>query len=219
MRSTIILPPKMPIRPIRIESIALDKLLSIAGAAVLLGLFILAVWTVLRKTKKGLNNPKMLPALLAYAGVGLVLLLRFGTTLTAVKGLFLLAILLWASLSDIAKHEVPDYIPVMILLLSFVGFDPLNLSSMLTGAVVVFVPQLVVSMLRPGRAIGGADLKISAALAFLLGAEKGIFALITGMLTGVITMLIVRKIRKETNKEPFALVPFLSLGAMIAFCV
>ena len=58
-----------------------------------------------------------------------------------------------------------------------------------------------------------------AALAFLLGAEKGIFALIAGMLTGVIVMFIVRKIRKETNKEPFALVPFLSFGAMLAFMI
>ena len=54
---------------------------------------------------------------------------------------------------------------------------------------------------------------------FFLGAEKRIFALLTGMMTGVIVMLIVRKIRKETNKEPFALVPFLCFGAMLAFMV
>ena len=104
-------------------------------------------------------------------------------------------------------------------MLAFVGFEPANLPSMLVGAAVVFLPQLAISMLRPGRAVGGADIKISTALAFLLGAEKGIFALIAGMLTGVIVMFIVRKIRKETNKEPFALVPFLSFGAMLAFMI
>ena len=107
----------------------------------------------------------------------------------------------------------------MILILAFVGFEITNLPSMLIGAAVVFLPQLAISVLRPQRAIGGADIKISTALAFLLGAEKGIFALITGMLAGVIIMLIVRKIRKETNREPFALVPFLSFGAMLAFLI
>ena len=118
-----------------------------------------------------------------------------------------------------AKHEVPDFISAMILILAFVGFDIANLPSMLLGAAVVFLPQMAVSILRPKRAIGGADIKISTALAFLLGAEKGIFALLAGMLCGVIVMLIVRKVRKETNREPFALVPFLSFGAMLAYMI
>ena len=62
-------------------------------------------------------------------------------------------------------------------------------------------------------------MKISAALGFLLGAEKGLFAVITGLLAAVIVMLIVRRIRKESNKEPFALVPFLGFGAMLAVMI
>ena len=135
------------------------------------------------------------------------------------NGLILCAILLWASISDIGRHEVPDFITVLILVLAFVGFEPVNLPSMLVGVATVFLPQLTVSMLRRGRAVGGADIKISTAIAFLLGAEKGIFALLAGLLSGVIVMFIVRKVKKETNKEPFALVPFLSFGAMLAFMI
>ena len=214
-----ILPPVIPIRPIQTETIAMGFAVKVLSCAVILSVFVLAVWIVLRKTKNELNEPKTVPALLFFAGVGLILLLLFGTTITAIKGLILCAILLWASISDIGRHEVPDFITVLILVLAFVGFEPANLPSMLIGAAVVFLPQLAISMLRPRRAIGGADIKISAALAFLLGAEKGIFALIAGMLTGVIIMFIIRKIRKETNKEPFALVPFLSFGAMLAFMI
>ena len=214
-----ILPPVIPIRPIQTETIELELAVKVLSCAAILSVFVLAVWIVLRKSKNELNEPKMVPALLSFTGVGLILLLLFGTTLTAIKGLILCAILLWASISDIGKHEVPDFITVLILVLAFVGFEPANLPSMLVGAAVVFLPQLAVSMLRPGRAIGGADIKISTALAFLLGAEKGIFALLAGMLTGVIVMFLVRKIRKETNKEPFALVPFLSFGAMLAFMI
>ena len=172
---------------------------------------------MLRKSKDELRDPKTVPALLAFTGVGLILLLLHGVTLVSVKGMILCMILMWASISDIAKHEVPDFITVSIIILAFVGFEPANLPSMLVGAIVLFVPQLVVSMLRPERAVGGADMKISAALGFLLGAEKGLFAVITGLTISVISMLIVRKIKKESNKEPFALVPFLSFGAMLAF--
>ncbi len=214
-----ILPPVIPIRPIQTETIVLEFAVKVLSCAAILSVFVLAVWIVLRKTKNELNEPKTVPALLSFTGVGLILLLLFGTPLTAIKGLILCAILLWASISDIGRHEVPDFITILILVLAFVGFEPANLPSMLIGAAVVFLPQLAVSMLRPGRAVGGADIKISTALAFLLGAEKGIFALLAGMLTGVIVMFIVRKIRKETNKEPFALVPFLSFGAMLAFMI
>ena len=214
-----ILPPVLPpITPI-VKVAAADFVLQIAAGAVILGIFTLAVWIMLRHSKKDLNEPIIPAALVAYAGVGLILLLVLGISIAAIQGLILCAILLWASLSDIAKHEVPDFITAAILILAFVGFEPANLPSMLIGAAVVFIPQLLVSVLRPKRAIGGADIKISTALAFLLGAEKGIFALLVGMLLGVIIMLIVRKIRNETNKEPFALVPFLGFGAMLAFII
>lgn len=214
-----ILPPTLPISPIRLVDSAAETVLEIAVCAVILGVFTLAVWIMLRHSRKELNEPVKPAALISYAGVGLILFLVHGISLTAVKGLILCAILLWASLSDLEKHEVPDFISAMILILAFVGFDIANLPSMLLGAAVVFLPQMAVSILRPKRAIGGADIKISTALAFLLGAEKGIFALLTGMLCSVLVMLIVRKVRKETNREPFALVPFLSFGAMLAYMI
>ena len=119
-----------------------------------------------------LNDPKTVPALLTFAGVGLILLLLHGITLVSVKGMILCMVLMWASISDIAKHEVPDFISAAVLILAFVGFEPANLPSMIVGAAVLFIPQLAVSMLRPARAIGGADMKLSAALGFLLGAEN-----------------------------------------------
>ena len=167
-----ILPPVLPpITPI-VKVAAADFVLQIAAGAVILGFFTLAVWIMLRHSKKDLNEPIIPAALVAYAGVGLILLLGHGISIAAIQGLILCAILLWASLSDIAKHEVPDFITVAILILAFVGFEPANLPSMVIGAAVVFIPQLLVSILRPKRAIGGADIKISTALAFLLGAEK-----------------------------------------------
>ena len=214
-----ILPPIIPVQPVTTADTTARIIGNIFLYAAVLGVFTLATWIMLRKSKDELRDPKTVPALLAFIGVGLILLLLHGATLVSVKGMILCMILMWASISDIAKHEVPDFITVSILILAFVGFEPANLPSMLVGAIVLFVPQLVVSMLRPERAVGGADMKISAVLGFLLGAEKGLFAVITGLTISVISMLIVRKIKKESNKESFALVPFLSFGAMLAFII
>ena len=189
----------------------------IIGMALLVLAFTAAVLVILKKEKTELGDPNLPAALIFYASVCSAMLLRFGLSLTAAKGMILAAILLYASLSDIAKREVPDFVTVMILISAFIGFETAKLPSMILGAAAVFVPQVLVSVLRPKRAIGGADIKISSALAFMLGIEKGLFALITGLLTGIIAMLIVRKIRKKTNAEPFALVPFLSFGAMAAY--
>ncbi len=211
-----ILPPIIPVHPVTTADTTARIIGNIFLYAAVLGIFTLATWIMLRKSKDELRDPKTVPALLAFIGVGLILLLLHGITLISVKGMILCIILMWASISDIAKHEVPNYIAVSILILAFVGFEPNNLPSMLVGAVALFIPQLVVSLLCPGRSVGGSDMKISAALGFLLGAEKGLFAVITGLAISVITMAIVRKIKKESNKEPFALVPFLSFGAMLA---
>jgi leader peptidase (prepilin peptidase)/N-methyltransferase len=212
-----ILPPVMPVAPLAEKFDAAGIIFNVVSCMALLGIFTFAMWIILKNSRKELGEPKRTAALLCFAGVGLVLLPLHGMTLTSVKGLILCMILMWASISDMAKHEVPDFISAMILILAFVEFTPANLPSMMIGAAVIFLPQLLISVLRPGRAVGGADMKISASLGFLLGAEKGLFAVITGLLAAVIVMLIVRRIRKESNKEPFALVPFLGFGAMLVY--
>ena len=66
-------------------------------------------------------------------------------------------------------------------------------------------------------AAGGADIKISTALAFLLGAEKGIFALVVGMLLAVVITAISNKLNDRDQKQAFPLVPFLWIGATLAY--
>ena len=151
--------------------------------------------------------------------VGLILLLVFGVTITTVKGMILALLLLYASLSDLKTRRVSDCVSIMIFILSLVGFEASNLPSMLIGAMIVFIPQFALAIIRPSRACGGADLKISTALAFMLGAGKGVFALIVGMLLAVIVMAIYNKVNAKDQKEAFPLVPFLSIGAMLAYLI
>lgn len=190
----------------------------VAACVALLAVFLLIVYMICRKFSKGTDMFKHWPFYLS-AVVGLILLLRFGVSLATVKGMILTLLLLYASLSDFKKREVPDCISVMILILAFVGFEPSNLLSMLAGAAVVFIPQLATTMLTPNRPIGGADIKISTALAFLLGAEKGIFALVVGMLLAVVITAISNKLNDRDQKQAFPLVPFLWIGATLAYMI
>lgn len=192
--------------------------ITIAVHFIIFGIFILATWIICKKDVKE-NEPINYLSFCLSMAVGLILLLAFGVTLTAVKGMILALLLLYASLSDLKTRRVSDCVSVMIFILSLVGFESANLPSMLIGAMIVFIPQFALAVIRPSRACGGADLKISTALAFMLGAAKGIFALIVGMLLAVIVMAIYNKVNAKDQKEAFPLIPFLSVGAMLAYII
>ena len=219
IRPIIPVEPINPIRPITFPKVRIDILTTIIAPLFLLGLFVFVMWIMLKANEDKFKNESKLAAVLSTAGIGLIMILLFGASLTTVKGMILCLILMYGSLSDIRFHEVPNFVWAMIGILAFVGFEPENLPSMLIGAVAVFVPQLAVSIIKPNRAIGGADIKISTALAFMLGAEKGIFAVIVGMLAAVIGVLIARKATKHRTDEAFPLVPFLFAGAVLAYMI
>ena len=206
----------IPIMPVHIGTASLWA--TVAAHFIIFGIFLLAVLILCKKTVK---EKELIPHLLfcLSIAVGLILLLVFGVTLTTVKGMILALLLLYASLSDLKTRRVSDCVSVMIFILSLVGFEAAILPSMLIGAMIVFIPQFALAIIRPSRACGGADLKISTAIAFMLGAGKGVFALIAGMLLAVIVMAIYNKVNAKDQKEAFPLVPFLSIGAMLAYII
>lgn len=90
---------------------------------------------------------------------------------------------------------------------------------MLIGAAVVFLPQLLMSLIPPHQTLGGADIKLSTAIAFLLGWERGLAALLLGLLAADITMSVVQRQGRRRKKQPFALIPFLAAAALLMFMV
>jgi prepilin signal peptidase PulO-like enzyme (type II secretory pathway) len=201
-----------------IQTTATSMWMVVAVCVALLAVFLWTAFMICRQFSKGTDPFKHWPFYLS-AVVGLILVLACGATLMTVKGMILTLVLLYASLHDMKHFEVPNCIPIMIIILAFVGYEPQSLLSMLVGATVVFIPQLATTMLTPDRPIGGADIKISTALAFLLGAEKGIFALVVGMLFAVVITAVSNKINNRNQKQAFPLVPFLWVGATLAYMI
>lgn len=81
----------------------------------------------------------------------------------------------------------------------------------------MLLTEVPLAVIMKDKAIGGADIKISAAAAFLLGSFRGLAALISGLLLAVTVMPAVKRIRKEENDVPFPLVPFLAAGIITVY--
>lgn len=209
------------VRPMFVDTagvIAPSTLAVVTLCVTLFALFLLAECLICKRFYRDAGMFTHWPFYLS-AVVGLILLLTFGTTITTVKGMILTLLLLYASLSDLKYRRVPDCVFVMLLILAFVGFNRSNLISMLAGALVVFIPQLATAVISPKRSLGGADIKISTALAFMLGVEQGLFALIIGLLLAVIGTLISNEILGRSHKSSFALMPYLWIGATLAYMI
>lgn len=167
--------------------------------------------------KQGFKSNKAVTFVLSvFIAFGLTL--RFGMSVYALQGLFLYFLLLYASISDITSRTIQNSVSVSILALSFVSIQSIGIISMIAGALIVCLVQLIVCLCNSGRH-GGADMKITTASAFLLGFGRGITGLVLGLLIGIVFMLIYNKMKKRNNKDGFPLMPFVSIGMMTLFFV
>lgn len=217
----MVINPIYPIMPLLVDyqTTSENHLLTVLFALLFIGFSIFIGWILTKVMKKRDYISSMSAILFLMTGYSISLFLRFGMSLTAVQGLFLLSILIYASCSDLTRHEVDDHVWVTILALSLCSLATEGIFSMLIGAFCVFVPQMAMAFLPPKKTLGGADIKLSTALAFLLGSWKGVGAYIFGLLLAVICIAVYCKVKKCNCRKPFALVPFLSIGAMIMFLI
>lgn len=148
--------------------------------------------------------------------IAVALILAKGLTMTALKGYLLFLILFQASISDIKTREVNDSLSAMILITALIDIQPEALPPMIFALIITGLPQLIIAAKKPGS-YGGADIKITASAAFLLGVWKGLFALIIGLITAIVVPTIVRKVKKQSINEGIPMVPYLSVGILLAF--
>ena len=169
------------------------------------------------KTKKFVFKPVL--NICVTTGLTLVELLLWGICPRVLIGTVLSLILLYASCKDVTIREADDWLSVMIVALAIgsISFD--RIGFMVLGAAAVFVPQLLITIMgkKSKLQIGGADIKISTATAFLLGLWPGLFGFMLGLLISIVCQLILTARKKEKSTEPFPLLPYLSVGLMIGY--
>lgn len=117
-------------------------------------------------------------------------------------------VLLFAAEYDIATHTVPDYVPVLILL---VGLVEVEFAPAFLGLILVSLPFLAAALIREGS-IGGGDIKLMGACGFVLGVRRGYAALMLGLFLAVAFQAAFVK-KKDKG---FALAPYLAVGCLLA---
>lgn len=162
-------------------------------------------------------NPHLTYLLLPAIVVALYLV--GGVSMWTVKGIVLALILLYASLEDLSEHQADDFLWVMLVILSLVNFGDVGIGSMIFGAIAVFVPQMAIAMFTKKGGIGGADIKLSTAAALSLGFYGGVIGYMLGLVFAIVFQTIYNKVKKQSNKEAFPLLPFLSTGLMIGYFI
>ena len=136
-----------------------------------------------------------------------------------IKAGILLILLIYASVRDIKTRIVPDCVSVMLIILGLCGTGDSELPSMILGFFAAFLPLLIPALIKPEKAVGGADIKMSGAAGFLLGMPGGLSALIIGMTLALIVISVRTVIKKHPHGGSFPLIPFLSVGIAAVYFI
>lgn len=142
-----------------------------------------------------------------------VILVFCSDNIIAIKGTIYLLILLYSSFSDFEKMKCDDHLHTMILITAFIGIELNAIPNMILSGFFIGGIMLIPSLITK-KPIGGADIKLSTASAFLLGLNKGIIGLLIGMVLAVIFNAI-----KKNRKKGFPMIPYLAVGFMTAFLI
>ena len=137
----------------------------------------------------------------------------FGCAATTVKGIIFCLLLAFSSYEDIKTRECENYVHLMIVIAAFIGTDMSALPNMVLSALLVGGIMLMTTIITKSQ-MGGADIKLSAVCAFLLGTVQGFAGLMLGLIAAIIVNII--KNRKK-NTEGFPLIPYLAVGFMTAY--
>lgn len=214
--------PIRPISPERLMEFNPEEVITTIVKLACIFLFYLAVHkiskVVISKTPGYNKESKKIPI---YHCISIILvsslLIVFGWSMEFLKGIIILQILLYASVSDIQTHEVKDFISVLIFIIGFIGVTLSDIPMMLFSGLAIGGVLLICAMVS-GNRLGGADVKLSAACAFLLGFSKSIAGLVIGLFLAIICNIYFSH-KNKTKGKAFPLVPYLSIGFMAMYFI
>ena len=127
--------------------------------------------------------------------------------MNTVKILAILCILLFATVTDFKKREVPYIYIILLILTALIDFRASNMLGCLLSVPFYFCQ-------RDGRCMGGGDVLIVAALGFSLGFVPTLVTVMIGCIVFIIAGLIT-EIKKGKGKELFPFVPALTVGYIV----
>lgn len=207
---TMLIRPIIPIPPFTVPQISPDIVTYIRAALLLLCSVVAAWLTGIYAAHRFGNSTKKTAVIFALIMLtaASALLCFYGLSAETVRGAIFFLILIFASHGDIRTRECDDCLHIMIVIAALIGTDLSNLPGMLLSGVIAGIATLIPA-LSGTRSLGGADIKFSAACAFLLGLRRGVAGLVIGLLLAIAANAF--PVRKK-NTAGFPLIPYLSVG-------
>lgn len=134
-----------------------------------------------------------------------VFLCLYGFTPMALRCTLLCQVLMVAGVFDLATHEIPNSLHLLIAMVGLIGFQVLPA---LLGFLLVPLPFLIAALKT--EKIGGGDVKLMAASGFALGVTGGVWMMIWGLSAALLwTCLFCRR------QKSLPLAPFLAFGCFL----
>ncbi|KAB3527089.1 MULTISPECIES: prepilin peptidase [Alkaliphilus] len=121
-------------------------------------------------------------------------------------------LLIYAAIIDLKTRTIPDYVPVLIMLVGLIDMEPLPA---VLGLILVPLPYFIMALLKD-NSIGGGDIKLMAACGFYLGLQAGYMASIVGLMLTIIIHFAYSVIRSKKMTRSIPLGPYLGAGCIIA---
>jgi len=128
------------------------------------------------------------------------------------KSVIFILLLLHAAITDIKTRTIPDYIPIMIILIGLIGMEP---TSSLLGLLFVPLPYFIMALMRE-NSMGGGDIKLVGACGFYLGLRAGYLGSIIGLLLAIVIHSSYGTIVNKSIDKSIPLAPYLGTGCLIA---
>lgn len=138
----------------------------------------------------------------------LIILEAFDNSIMIIKGFLFAQILIFAGYHDVKTKVIPDFVHIIIALVSIINIKP---DQVALGLLVGMLPFLIIGIIFGG--IGGGDIKLIGACGLVLGYRGIIVAGIIGLsIALVITLLFQRD-----KKLGIPLAPYLGVGCFILY--
>ena len=161
---------------------------------------------------KGNKGKTIAGFILISSVIEIALFCFFGLSVRTIQGIIFSHILLMSSYSDLKTRECDDYLSVMILITAFIGVDIKSIPNMIIAAMFTAGMFLLI-VVTVSDGIGGADIKLASASVFLLGFERGIIGLVSGLLIAIIVNSL------KSKKSGFPMIPYLTAAFIPAFLI
>jgi leader peptidase (prepilin peptidase)/N-methyltransferase len=126
-----------------------------------------------------------------------------------IKGFIFTLLLIVAAYCDAKTQEIPNFIPILILLDGLIFIQPIPAA---IGFFAVSFPLLLIAKIT-GGGVGGGDIKLMAACGFFLGPEGAVI----GTIIGMVSFLIVYLIFYGKKKKMYAMAPYFGIGCFFAY--